>query len=303
MANDARVPGKKGLRPRDPGRKVPILEHYLRPWEGPIAPRGRSHPGYGLGGGGSGTITFTTTVTPPLPPATGDIDRLSAVKDWPMYVNGPDPSNPDYAPDGIGDCFWAGSGHMFTALRVYADYPEAHFSNTAIIKGYQSTGYVPGDGSTDQGTDPAQGLKFLHDVGLVDLNGDAHTLAGYAFFADPRNAQLMAQVLAAGGTVGVGFNCTQGYEQAFNDGAPCQWQPGDPTVGGHWVILQQRSVGGAGVLHEITWGSKQRITRRYNWHTVTDAVMVVSDDYIRANGTTMQGLDLEQLLSDMGDVE
>jgi hypothetical protein len=308
MANPARTPGKYGLKPRDPDRRVPILEHYLRPWEGPVAPK-RRHPDAGFY---CGNITVTSTIgggaggstVQPLPPAPGNIDRLSAVKDWPLYVNGPDPSNPSYAPDGVGDCFWAGSGHMFTALRVYAGYPEVHFSNAAIIKGYESTGFDPSDPvNTDQGTDPAQGLKFLHDVGLVDVNGDAHTVAGYAFFAEPRNTNLMAQVLSAGGTVGVGFNCTQGYQQAFANGAPCEWEPGDPEVGGHWVILQQRSVGGVGVLHEITWGSKQRVTRRYMWHTITEAAMIISQDYIQANGDTMQGLDLPQLLADMSDVE
>ena len=266
MANPDRVPGKKGHLPRDPDRYVLTLEHYLRPWEGQVASA--------------------------LPAAPGDVDRETAVTDWPMYLN-----------DQLGDCFWAGSGHSFTAQRVYAGYPEVHFSDAAIQAGYESTGYVPGDPSTDQGTDPAQGLKFLHDVGLVDPDGSTHKVAGYAFFGNPRNTSLMAQVLAAGGTVGIGFGCTQGYQDAFSQGVPCTWKPGDPVVGGHWVVLQQRSVGGVGVLHEITWGAEQRITRAYNWHTITDAAFIVSQDYVQANGTTLQGLDLEQLLADMSDVE
>jgi hypothetical protein len=284
MANNSRSPGKKGLKPRDPDRYVLTVEHYLRPWEGPVRSR------------------FITPAQA-LPPEPGDVDRESLVADWPMYVNGPDPSNPPYAPDGLGDCFWAGSGHSFTAQRVYAGWPEVHFSNDAIVTGYESAGYVRGDENTDQGTDPAQGLKFLHDTGLADPDGNTHKVAGYAFFGNPRNVSLMAQVLAAGGTVGIGFGCTQGYEDAFSQGVPCTWHPGDPVVGGHWVVLQRRSVGGVGVLHEITWGAEQRITRRYNWHTITDAAMIVSQDYIEANGVTLQGFDLEQLLADMSDVE
>lgn len=304
MANPARTPGLYGLKPRDPDRKVPILEHYLRPWEGPVAPRQRSALHYATATGG--TITWSgggLSAPQPLPPAFGDIDRLTAVQDWPLYVNGPDPSNPSFARDGLGDCFWAGSGHGFTAQRVYAGFPEVHFSNGAIVKGYESTGYKPGDSSTDTGTDPAQGLKYLHDTGLVDLAGEVHTVAAYAFFADPRNTALMAQVLAAGGTLGVGFQCTQGFENAFSEGVPCTYQPGDPVVGGHWIVLQRRSVGGVGVLKEITWGATQPVTRRYHWHQVGDVAMIVSHDYIRANGTTLQGLDLEQLCEDTADAE
>jgi hypothetical protein len=294
MSNPDRAPGLYGLLPRDPDRKVPILEHYLRPWEGPV-----THPeptpqliGRRVDAGAS-----------PMPPAEGDIDRLSRVGDWPMYVNGPDPSNPAYAKDGLGDCFWAGSGHMFTALRVYAGFPETHFSDAVIVTGYQSTGYQPGKPGTDQGTDPAQGFKYLSTTGLAGLDGNIHTVAGYAFFDDPTNTALMAQVLNTFGTVGVGFQCTQGFEEAFNDGVPCQYQPGDQPVGGHWVILQRRGVGGVGVLYEITWGAVQQVTRRYNWHQVTDAVAIASADWIRANGTTVQGLDLEQLCEDTADAE
>ena len=307
MANPGRTPGRYGLKPRDPDRRVPILEHYLRPWEGPVAPRSRSggmttfcNGGtITLGAGGGGAYSAPQ----PLPPAQGDINRLTAVTDWPMYANGPDPSNPSYAADGLGDCFWAGSGHMFTALRVYAGFPEVHFSSAAIVKGYESTGYVPGDSTTDNGTDPAQGLKFLSTTGLVDLTGEVHQVAAYAFFADPRNTNLIAQVLNTFGTVGIGFNCTAGYERAFSEGVPCEWQPGDQVVGGHWVIVQRRSVGGVGILKEITWGSVQAITRRYNWHTVTDAVAIASHDFIAANGETVQGMDFAQLCADTQDAE
>ena len=196
-----------------------------------------------------------------------------------------------------------GSEHGFTAQGVYAGWPEVHFTNDAIVTGYESTGYVKGNSSTDNGTDPAQGLKFLHDVGLVDPSGKVHKVAGYAFFKDVTNFPLMAQVLAAGGTLGIGFNCTQGYEDAFSQGVPATYQPGDPTVGAHWIVRQRRSVGGTGTLWDATWGALQKMTRRYHAAQVTDVAMIVSEDYINANGQTMQGYDLQQLLDDMSDVE
>jgi hypothetical protein len=278
VANLARTVGCYGLKPRDPDRRVPIVEHHLRPWEGPVALLRR--PTAAEGGAA------------PLPAAPPDVDRETEVSDWPMYGN-----------DVLGDCFWAGSGHSFGAMSVYGGHPEVLFTDDAIITGYKSTGYIPGDPSTDNGTDPAQGLRFLHKTGLVDAAGKTHKLAAYAFFADLRNFQLMAQVLAATGSLGIGFNCTQGFEQAFAAGEPVTYVPGDPVVGGHWVVLQRRRFGGIGILEEVTWGAVARVTRAYHWATVTDVVMLVSEDYIEANGLSMQGIDLEQLCEDTADAE
>jgi hypothetical protein len=283
MANPARRPGKRGLRPRDKGRKVPYLEHYLRPWEGPVA--SRRTPGT--------SFPHVLHTGEPLPPVgNADVDRLSAISQLPMYGN-----------DTWGDCFWAGAGHSFGAMSVYAGWQEALFSDDAILAGYASTGFDPATGAGDNGTDPAQGLKYLATTGLAGMDGRAHKLAAYAFFRDPTDLGLIAQVLAATGSVGIAFNCTQGYEDAFSAGQPATYHPGDPVVGGHWVVRQRRSVGETGTLWDVTWGGVQRMTRRYHWHQVTDVVMLVSEDYIRAGGTTLQGLDLEQLISDTADAE
>src|SRR5438105_1233697 len=124
MANPARIPGKRGARKPDPTRYVPTLEHYLRPWEGPVA---------------AGVF---------LPPAVGDIDRLTKVTDWPMYCNGPDPANPPEIPDGVGDCTIAEKAHSFAAMRVYAGFPEPSFASREIIAAYSACGgYVLGDES------------------------------------------------------------------------------------------------------------------------------------------------------------
>jgi len=267
MANPDRVPGKKGALPRDPVRYVPILEHYLRPWEGPIKDT--------------------------LPPAMGDIDRESKVKDWPMYLN-----------DQLGSCTIAEKGHQFGAMRVYAGFPEPLFSEAEILTAYSAvSGYIPGDPFTDNGADPVTVLQRMSQVGLTDTTGHVHKVSGWAAFGDPRNASLMAQVLNTFGSVSIAFNCTQNFEEDFNAGLPVTYDPNSPSVGGHMVCLQRRSVGGVGVLQEITWGAIQRVTRRYNWHQVQDAYVVISEDWITANGTTVEGLDLEQLLADMGDVE
>jgi hypothetical protein len=277
VANDSRTPGKYGALPRDPARYVPTLEHYLRPWEGAIAASATTSGGLGV----------------PLPPAAGDINRESRVTDWPMYGN-----------DAIGDCTIAEKGHQFAAMRVYAGYDEPLFGDEQIVAAYSAvSGYDPATGANDDGADPVTVLQYMSKTGLTDTTGKVHKVAGWAAFGDPRNASLMAQVLNTFGSVSIAFDCTQNFEDAFAAGQPCTWDPASPVVGGHMVCLQRRSVGGIGVLQEITWGAIQRVTRRYNWHQVVDAYAVVSEDWITANGTSISGFDLEQLLADMSDVE
>lgn len=282
MANPRRIPGKGGLKPRDPDRRVLYVEDYLtgdaiRPASRLFQPRdAEAQAGVPIPQVGPGTL----------------VDRLTKVASWPMYLN-----------DQLGDCFWAGEAHASTSQRVYAGYPEVHFANAAITKGYESAGYVPGDPSTDNGTDPAQGLKYLHDVGWMDQTGVKHQLAGYAFFRDVANFRLQAEVLAATGSLGIGFTCTQEYEDAFSEGIPCQVVPGDQPVGGHWITRQARLTGVTGILDDITWGGAQRMTLAYHRAQVIEVAMKVSQDYVTASGTTIQGLRLGDLLEDMSQVE
>jgi hypothetical protein len=254
---------------------VPVLEEYLRPWEGPVAARPAEH------------------VAGILPPAIGEVDRETRVTDWPMALN-----------DQIGDCTIAAAEHFFAAMRVYAGYPEPSFADDATVTAYSAvSGYDPVTGANDNGADPVTVLQYLHQTGIPDVDGTAHKVAGWAAFGNPRNIPLMTQVLNTFGTVYIAFDCTQNFEDDFNAGVPATWDPSSPVVGGHMVCLQRRRVGGIGILEWITWGAVQKVTRAYNWHQVAEAYAPVSQDWITANGDTVQGLDLQQLLADMSDVE
>lgn len=261
MANPARTPGKRGRLPRDPARFAPRLEDYVH---GPLRAAG-------------------------LPPASGAIDRCSQVSDWPMYAN-----------DQIGDCTIAGAAHMFAAMCVYAGYPEPEFSDQEIITAYSAvSGYDPVTGANDNGADMQTVLEYLKNTGMTDTTGKTHKVAGYAAFGNPADEVLLAQVLNTFGSVYVGVNLPQSAEQEFAGGRPWDWQPSSPIAGGHCIALQERAVGGTGVLRYVTWGAVQRTTRGFQRHYAEEAWAVVSADWIAANGTTIEGLGLEQLLSDL----
>jgi len=261
MANPGRIPGKKGRLPRDITRFAPRLEHYVR---GPLR----------VGG---------------LPPASGVIDRCSQVGDWQMARN-----------DQIGDCTIAGACHMFAATAVYAGYPEPLFSDQEITAAYSAvSGYVPGDPSTDNGADMQTVLEYLRATGLTDTTGKTHKAAGYAAFGNPADEVLLAQVLDVFGSVYTGVNLPVSAEQEFAAGQPWDWQPSSPIAGGHCITLQKRSVGGTGVLGYVTWGRVQHVTRGFQRHYADEAYAVITSDWIGTNGTSIDGLDLEQLLADL----
>lgn len=275
MANDPRAPGKKGRLPRDPHKRVPVLEYYLRPWEGPITASGS------------------------LPPVTGPVDRETKVADWPMYLN-----------DQIGDCTIAGICHSFSAMAVYAGFPEPHFTDQDVTAAYSAvSGYVPGDPSTDNGADMATVLTYMSKTGIPDDTGKVHKVAAWAAFGDPRNESLLKQTLAATGTVYLGSEIQQSQEDQFSSGEPWRWERGEQPIGGHCYVLQRRRTSGTGVLEMVTWGAVQRATLEFQWNAASAAIgggeafYVASEDYVQASGQTLQGLDLQQLMADSQDVE
>lgn len=264
MANPARTPGMKGLIAHDPARFTPRLEDYVR---GPLRVAG-------------------------LPPANGDINRCTEVPSWQMFGN-----------DSVGDCVEAMMLHADIAMSVYAGRPVAYHDSYGIELYSDITGYVPGDESTDNGTDIQTALEYWKTTGLTATDGTVHKIAGYAQFGNPADEVLLAQVLEVFGCVLVGVSLQQDQEDQFGAGEPWSYVPGDPFIGGHGITLQRRSVGGTGVLHYITWGAEQKARRNFQWHCAGqgngEAWAVVTEDWITANGDSISGLDLEQLLSDL----
>ena len=274
MSNPGRVPGKRGLKPRDRSRFIPVLETYLDP--------------------------RTAVALPPVP-MSQDVDRASKVTDWPMYCNGPDPANATCcpgSPDGCGDCFWAAAAHEITAWTAYSGKSPVVVPPASVIAGYASTGYDPQSGENDEGTDPVQGLEFLRSTGLQDAEGNYHKVAGYAAFGNPANELLLGQVLDVFGSVLVAVNIDQAQEDQFSAGQPWTYEAGSPSLGGHMICLQRRATG-TDILKYVTWGELQPANKAFQAHQAVDAYAVVTEDWIAANGTTVEGMDLEQLLSDM----
>jgi hypothetical protein len=260
-----RQAGKYGRLAPDPGRPRLTLERYLDP-RGPLSRQG----------------------LPPVP-LTDDVDRASKVSSWPMYLN-----------NALGDCTIAGVGHMYGAWTQYGHGTEAVFDDSQIQLVYSRVGgYNPDDPSTDQGCVMGQVLADQQEHGITDTAGRLHKVAGYAAFGNPHDETLLGQVLDVFGSVYVGCNVQQQMEQAFAAGQPWDWVPGDEVIGGHAICLQRRLGSGNAPLEYVTWGALQPATKNFQAYAVEEAWAVVTEDWVRTNGTTVEGLDLQQLLSDM----
>lgn len=257
--------GKYGRLPFDPERRHLVLERYLDP-----------------------RVKLTRAGLPPVAPA-ADVDRATAVTSWPMYLN-----------NQLGDCTVAAAAHMLAAMCVYAGFPEPSFADDVILHAYSAvSGYIPGDQATDSGALCSDVLAYLKATGIPDTAGKVHRVAGYARIGNAADLDLIGQVLDVGGTVYTGVDVQQHMVQQFADRQPWTYQPGDQVEGGHCINLQRRQ--GAGVaapLEYVTWGALQAADPVFQAQLVQEAWFVASEDFIRASGTSVEGMDLQQLLAD-----
>lgn len=216
-----------------------------------------------------------------LPAAPLCVDRASKVTSWPMYGN-----------DSIGDCTIAAAGHMIQGWSAYAN-TEATIAQPDVITAYSAvSGYDPATGANDNGAQMSDVCAYWKNTGI-----GGHKIAGYAALGDPTDLTLLRQVLNTFGTVYVGINCPQSAQQEF--GQIWEYDPASPIAGGHAISLQQTVTGQNGIFHFTTWGALQKATIAFVEHYVEEAWCVVSNDWITANGTSVEGLNLTQLLADM----
>lgn len=271
-----RPAGKLGRLPFDPERPHLMLERYLDP----------RHP-------------LSRSGLPPVP-LTEDVDRASHVASWPMYGN-----------DSVGDCTIAGAGHMFGAWTAYNGNAtgEALFADGEILRTYSAiSGYDPaaadpetGENPTDAGCVMMDVLARLRTTGMTDTTGKAHKVVGYARLGNPADEDLLGQVLDVFGTVYTGIQVQPSIQREFADEAVWTYTPGEEFEGGHCVVLQRRAPAGSrhGILEYVSWGGTVWADFGFQAHAATEAWAVVTEDWVRANGTTPAGMDLQQLLSDM----
>jgi hypothetical protein len=209
-------------------------------------------------------------------------DWLTVVPDdgWGVLLN-----------DQLGCCVESAAGH-FQQLWTAADTGvEQLVTDRQILSAYERiAGYVPGDPSTDQGTDPLDALKFWRKYGIC-----GHKISAFVEVNVTKPDEVKWAIERFGGLyAAIAFPASAMGQ--FDAGEPWTIVPGARSEGGHMIM-----VGGYDDyrLTCISWGNRQSMTWEF-WHKYRSAgFAVLSSQWTGANGRSPTGVDLAQLKADL----
>jgi hypothetical protein len=112
------------------------------------------------------------------------------------------------------------------------------------------------------------------------------------------------------GGVYLGIAVSDGDMQAFENGQPWTRPAAGANVGpngiDHCVILQYSAFGVPGIGNDetvITWGMEEKINQAWALTNIGQAMGLITQDWIAANGTSINGQSLEQLIADSRSVK
>jgi hypothetical protein len=220
----------------------------------------------------------------PTPPV--EFGHEGLVDNWGMLAN-----------DTIGDCAIAGPYHaqMLWCAEGKRPFPV---SDPDVIGTYSAvTGYVPGDESTDRGSDPQEVADYWQYSGLRDHSGNVHRIGGWVDLTPGNLTELWLATWLLDG-VGVCLNLPSAWMQQFSDDPGTPWDALDPDAdieGGHYVLGVCRRGGNLGV---VTWGRVQPMTPAgYKQFNVRTLAYVSSDKLV--NGCSLEGFNMSQLQADL----
>ena len=212
--------------------------------------------------------------------------------DFGMLGNGPCTLNGQpFA--GAGDCVIAYMLHqiMIWNAVAHAGTPVSFTDDQAIQTYSAITGYVPGDPSTDNGTDPDTALNYWQQTPLF-----GHKIAGYVNL-DITNIDQLKFAIATFGGIGFSFN-VPAYIMTIPGGASWSYVAGADITnqGGHQVGIMDYGRNG---FRENCWSTTNTFNPDFIGAFGMAAQAVVSEDWIKASGISPSGLDLTALLADL----
>lgn len=205
------------------------------------------------------------------------VDYLTRVSDYPMYGN-----------DKYGDCVWACIGHEIQAESTYGQGSTQTVSLNDVLKGYSDvTGFDPNDPNTDNGTVIQDALNYWRKTGV-----GGHQILAFAE-VDVHNMDEVKAALSTFGSLHLGINFPSSAMDQFNRGERWDYVPGARNDGGHAI---HGGLYGGGVDWKIvTWGQIQEMTQSFWDHYVEEAWVVITPEWLSAQGTSPTGLDLHAL--------
>ena len=210
-------------------------------------------------------------------------------QDWQMLGNGPDPTAPGKAKNGVGCCVWSSAANetkiALTDSGLYVPAAASGlFNGATTVSDYSAdTGYNPTTGEHDEGTEIRQSLKYRQQTGIVDTKGNRHKIGAYVLL-DPGNAQHMLEALYFFEGIPVGQVVTEAQMAQFNEAEAAGRVPvwdyvkGSPEAGGHCTPQVGRP--DAEHVASVTWRLRIFMTKAYIAHQVDEAWAYVTPERI-----------------------
>lgn len=191
-----------------------------------------------------------------------------------------------------GDCVFAAMAHLIQAASANAAGKPREFTDDEVLGWYHDvTGFDPDEPGTDNGAVPLDALKYFSRKGII---------LGYGR-VDPRNAAHVAAAMQLFGGLYTGWDLPTAWQTAeVWDAGPSIsgiWAPG--SWGGH--MMTQVGHDAEMTTPTVTWG-RVRDIRRGGWVYCAEAYAVITHEWVRQNGRTLQDFDLSGLLRRLASV-
>lgn len=198
--------------------------------------------------------------------------------DWGMLGN-----------DTAGDCVWAGACHEHMLWCAAAGVTTRFDTEDAIAAYSAVTGYIPGEDSTDNGTEVRTALDYRRATGLKDAAGNLHKIGAYLKL-EPGNTDHLYEALYLFGAVGIGIEFPGSAMDQFNNKQPWAVVKGSSVEGGHYIpLVAKRSQ-----IKCVTWGAVQAITLGFYKKYCDEAWALLSVDMLK-DGKSLEGFDMPAL--------
>lgn len=217
-----------------------------------------------------------------LPKAHSIVNWASHVPEWPMFLN-----------DEIGDCTIAAAAHAVQAWTTYASTEQA-LTDQEVLTAYEAvSGYNPVTGANDNGAVEQDVLAYWRKTGI-----GGHKIAAFGQLENLDNLTMAKQATDIFGTLYIGLNVPDTAMDQFNEGLAWTVVPGAQIEGGHAVPVQYWGTDENAEIGVVTWARLQKMTTAFWREYVEEAWVIITPDWLEANGDTVEGFDLAQLEAD-----
>lgn len=205
----------------------------------------------------------------PLPAAVYPVDVRSGIADnaWGMLGNGPDPTC-TVAPDGVGNCGYAGRQHARMAKAAGYGQAETWETSNQLVEEY-----LKYDHGQDEGVSLPTVLLYWYRKGLIKAFAPVdHT--------DPAAVDAAMQAFRG---IYSGVDLTDDADDLFSRGKPWTTAGGerpDPSEG-HCIVKVYADAPESQDDAEdgwVTWGALQKSTKGWTRACLTEAYVIISSE-------------------------